>query len=493
VAATTLIGIDVGTTAVKAILIDAKGNRLDSFARPYPISRPAEGYAEQDPRDWLEGVLAALGRFAAGHDLGGLAGIGICSQVNTHVFVDAIGNPLLPAILWQDGRSAADAAALDAEVTVAQKLAWFGGPVPIDASHALSRMAHVRRTRPQIYDQTRWVLLPKDYCVLQLTGEVGSDPIAAVGLVDRQGYVAPLLDLVPDAAERLPPLHPFTHVAGRVRNGLPCAGTPVVVGAMDAWGGMFGTGVAADGDAMYQSGTSEIPGIVSSTVNPTPGVILFPPYEGIVMHAAPTQTGGAALAWLGKVLNRSPAEMTELAAGIAPSSAVPLFLPHLQGERAPIWDSASRGVFARLDDRAGPAEMVRAVMEGVAFSVRWAFEALQSSAGRTVTVANIGGGGSRSDLWCQIRADALGMTLRRTAAPEAAAIGAAILAGVGTGVTASIAAAARALVQFDRTFEPNPAMAGYYVDRYGKYRELYEALRAFNRGWPGTPGAGTGG
>ncbi|RYE84783.1 MAG: hypothetical protein EOP19_10770, partial [Hyphomicrobiales bacterium] len=106
VAETTLIGIDVGTTAIKAVLIDARGNRLDSFSRPYPIARPAEGHAEQDPGDWMEGVLAALGQFEADHDLSGLAGIGICSQVNTHVFVDAGGAPLIPAIIWQDGRSA---------------------------------------------------------------------------------------------------------------------------------------------------------------------------------------------------------------------------------------------------------------------------------------------------------------------------------------------------------------------------------------------------
>jgi xylulokinase len=476
----TLIGIDVGTTATKAVLIDARGNRLAAFARPHPMARPAEGHAEQDPRHWMDGVLAALAEFAAAHDLRGLAGIGICSQVNTHVFVDAAGTPLLPAITWQDTRSAPDAAQLDARVTAEEKLAWFGGPVPIDASHALSRMAHIARTAPDLWGSTRHVLLPKDYCILQLTGTVAADPIAAVGLVDRAGYVAPLLDLVPGAAGRLPPLFPFTHVAGHVRAGLPCAGTPVVVGAMDAWGGMFGTGVVADGDAMYQSGTSEIPGIVSSTVVPTPGVILFPPYEGIVMHAAPTQSGGAALAWLGNMLGRTPPELADLAASIAPGSAVPLFLPHLQGERAPIWDSTSRGVFARLDNRAGAPEMARAVMEGVAFSVRWAFEALEHSAARTVDVVNIGGGGSRSDLWCQIRADALGKSLRRVATPESAAIGAAILAGVGSGLMPSLVDAARSLVQFDRTFEPDPTQAGYYTDKFGKYRELYAALRAFN-------------
>lgn len=480
VARTSLIGIDVGTTATKAILVDETGNRLASFSRPHAMSRPAPGHAEQDPRDWMASIHAALAEFADRHDLSGLAGIGICSQVNTHVFVDAAGEPLLPAIVWQDGRSAPDAAELDARVTAQQKLDWFGGPVPIDASHALSRMAHIRRTQPDVYAATWHVLLPKDYCVMQLTGAVGSDPISAVGLVDKAGYVASLLDLVPGAAERLPPLFGFTHVAGRVKDGLPCAGVPVVVGAMDAWGGMFGVGVARDGDAMYQSGTSEIPGIVSSRVNPTPGVILFPPYEGIVMHAAPTQTGGAALGWLGTMLGRTPADMSELAAGIAPSSAVPLFLPHLQGERAPIWDSASRGVFARLDNRAGAAEMVRSAMEGVAFSVRWAFEALQQSAGLTLEVANIGGGGSRSDVWCQIRADTLGISLRRTATPESAAIGAAILAGVGAGIMPSLAEAATGLVRFDRSFEPDPTHKAYYDDKFGKYRELYAALKVFN-------------
>jgi xylulokinase len=318
---------------------------------------------------------------------------------------------------------------------------------------------------------------------MQLTGAVGSDPIAAVGLVDRAGYVAPLLDLVPGAASRLPPLFPFDHIAGRVRDGLPCAGTPVVVGAMDAWGGMFGLGVAAEGDAMYQSGTSEIPGIVSSTVHPTPGVVVFPPYEGLVVHAAPTQSGGAALAWLGGILGRPPVELSTFAAGVVPSDAVPLFLPHLEGERAPIWDSATRGVFARLDSRAGAPELVESVMEGVAFSARWAFEALQRSAGRTLTLANIGGGGSLSDHWCQIRADALGFPLRRCAITEAAALGAAILAGLGTGHAASLSAAINQTVKFDATFTPNPAHRAYYDEKFGKYRELYDALRGFNAGY----------
>ncbi|MCB1516597.1 MAG: hypothetical protein KDJ19_03130 [Hyphomicrobiaceae bacterium] len=480
---TRLIGIDVGTTAVKAVLIDESGNRLADFARSHTMRRPEPQAAEQDPADWMQSVLDALGEFAAGHDLSDLVGIGICSQVNTHVFVDDEGAPLRPAITWQDGRPAPDAAKIDARVSGEQKEDWFGGPVPIDASNALARIAFIARTEPEAFAKTRHVLLPKDYCVLQLTCEVASDPVAAVGLTNRSGYVAPLLDLVPNAADMLPPLFGFTHIAGHVRQGLPCAGAPVVVGAMDAWGGMFGVGVVEDGDAMLQSGTSEIPGIVSSTVNPTPGVVLFPEYEGIIMHAAPTQAGGASVAWFANLIGQTPAGVSGLAANSKPSLAIPLFLPHLQGERAPIWDARSRGVFARIDGRAGAPEMARAVLEGVALSDHWAFGALQASAGINLEVANIGGGGAQSDVWSQIKADALGFALRRVSVRDSAALGAAILAGVGCGAMSSLTEAVQQLIQFDRVFEPDTKHRAYYDDKFGKYQELYESLKPFNESY----------
>jgi len=477
-----LIGIDVGTTATKAILIDETGRKLAQFSRPHATRRPRPGAAEQAPQDWMASVLAALGHFAQTADLAGLQAIGLCSQVNSHVFVDAAGAAVRPAITWQDTRAAPDAARLDAQVSPAQKTAWFGGPVPIDASHALSRMAFVARTEPDNWARTRHVLLPKDFCVLQLTGQLAADPMAAVGLVDGAGaYVAPLLDLVPGAAARLPPLFPFHHVAGRIRPGLPCAGVPVVVGAMDAWGGMFGCGVVADGEAMYQSGTSEIPGIVSAKVVPTPGVILFPPYEGIRMHAAPTQAGGASLSWVATLLGQSPEALSALVAAAGDAGTVPLFLPHLAGERAPLWDPAARGSFARLDASVGPAQLARSVMEGVAFSVRWAFEALESSAGRSIDAAKLSGGGARSDIWCQIRADVLGMRLERAAIPAAAALGAAILAGVGSGALPSLVAAVRQLVRHDRVFEPEAGAQERYAERFAHFQALYDTMVPFNR------------
>ena len=476
-----LIGIDVGTTATKATLIDELGRERASFTRPHPTDRSAPGKAEQVPDDWMDSVLAALTHFSDTADLSDLIGIGLCSQVNSHVFVGADGQPVRPAITWQDTRAAKDAARLDGAVGADQKTAWFGGPVPIDASHALSRMAFVARIDPEAWVATRHVLLPKDYIAYRLTGEIAGDPVAAVGLVDSAGeYVSPLLELVPGAAEKLPPLFAFHHVAGTIKPGLPCAGLPVVVGAMDAWAGMFGCGVVANGDAMYQSGTSEVPGIVSSKVVPTPGVILFPPYEGIRMHAAPTQSGGASLAWVATLLGKTPDAVSELVAGLAEDAQVPVFLPHLSGERAPIWDASSRGTFARLDGGTGPAELGFSVMEGVAHSVRWAFEALQSSAGMAVDTVNIGGGGARSDIWCQIRADVLGMRLRRTAVPAAAALGAAILAGVGSGAFPALTPAVRQLVRYDRDFTPDATKRARYDANHANFRALYETMKPFN-------------
>jgi xylulokinase len=250
---------------------------------------------------------------------------------------------------------------------------------------------------------------------------------------------------------------------------------------MDAWGGMFGIGVFRDGQAMYQSGTSEILGIVSPVVNPTPGIITFPPYHGIVVHEAPTQSGGAALDWFSGVVGKLPEQLCAEIANVAASDAVPLFLPHLQGERAPLWDTSSRGMFARIDSRTGLAEMTRSVLEGVAYSARLAFDELQRSSAESPSLANIGGGGARSDAWCQIRADALGITLRRTVQPErAAALGAAILAGIGCGAMNSLTDAIQQLVRFDRTFEPRTAYRTYHDERFRHYKTLYEELREFN-------------
>ncbi len=468
-----LIGIDVGTTAVKAALFDHQGRALKTFKRLYPTKRPAPGHVEQDASDWLKPVLEALSQF--GEDR--VEAIGLCSQVNTHVFVDAQGKPILPAFTWQDGRCAEEAAQLDAQITEAEKLAWWGAPLPIDASHILARMAYVVKHFPDVWQKTRWVMAPKDYCLLHLTGEAVTDPMTAFGIVDSNLKLVPrLLNLVQGAAERLPALVSFTKVVGHIRNGLPCAGVPVVTGAMDAWSGLLGAGVSEEGQGLYLSGTSEILGIVSSRKAAVPGVIAFPKCEGIVLHAGPTQSGGASLEWVAKLLGRSAAEISELAASADTSEPLPIFLPHLEGERAPLWDINARASLSGLSSSMGPAEVARAVLEGVSYSARLVMDSLEISACLRPSEINHSGGGAASDIWCQIRADVLGRPIKRMKMLDAGVLGAALMAGTGVGIFHSLNAAAKTFVAVDRVFEPDLTESDRHKNSFEKYKMLYQRL-----------------
>jgi xylulokinase len=475
------IGLDIGTSSVKAVMAGPGGVRLDAFSAAHATARTAPGMAEQDPADWLRAAHAALARLAAHPAAGRVAAIGVTSQVNTHVFCDANGAALAPAITWQDTRAAAQAARLDGMIAPEAKVAALGAPIPIDASHALSRMAWMAETRPEVWAATAHVMLPKDWVIREVTGAVAADPISAVGLVGPDLRYAPAVtDLVARAGAVLPPLADPLDIVGRIADG-PFAGVPVAMGTMDAWASMFGLGVAGEGQAMYLSGTSEVLGLIAQTRAGAPGIITFPDWRGITLHAGPTQSGGASLAWLSRLLGRDAAALGDLAGGVRITADSPLFLPHLDGERAPLWDASSRGAFAGMTGATGPAELAAAVMEGVAFSARLALEAIEVSAAQPVLHLRHGGGGAISDVWCQIRADALGRSLERVGAPEAGAMGALVIAGVASGGMADLREATRSLVAVDRSFDPAPHSARLAADRFAAYRELYAALGPVNR------------
>lgn len=471
-----LIGIDVGTTSVKAVLITLDGERLAERSDRYPTRRTADGGAEQDPQDWWRLVLAALQDFQG---KGRVRAICLTSQVNTHVFVDAALAPLHPAIVWQDGRAAAAGAAVDARISTEDKIRALGAPIPVDASHALARMTWMAGSHSDIWAKTRHVLLPRDYLLARLTGVVMSDPMSSVGLVGTDlTYANALIDLVPGAGDRLAPLADPLSVAGNVSAGLPLAGTPVVLGMMDAWASLIGLGVVRDGQAMSLSGTSEVTGLIAGTVVAEPGVITFPPWAGMTFHAGPTQAGGASLEWVARLLGRDAPALAQEAAIITAGS--PLFLPHLQGERTPLWDPALRGTFAGLTAATGPEALTAAVLEGVAFSARLAFESLYRSAGCRPDSVRIGGGGAASDRWCQIRADALNLPLQRVRGTDPGAMGAAVMAGVGSGVMASLTLAAEQLVQPDRSFTPDADGAAIADQRFKLWQDLIQHARPVN-------------
>ena len=440
------MGFDVGTTAIKGGLFDAAGGLIAHARRGYPTSRPAPGIVEQNPRDWTDGVVAIMDELLTAGRAQRVAAVGLCSQVNTDVFVDGEGYPVAPAITWQDNRAAAEATELDASLSLADKHAWWGAPLPIGASHVLARMIWMARERPEVMANCRQVLTPKDYCLRALAGVVATDAMSNFFVVGRDlAYVEPLIRRVDGAAARLAPIKFFTDIVGEIALGSSGRRAPVVAGTMDAWSGLFGAGVRAPGLGAYISGTSEILAVASVERLGAPGVVTFPPAAGLNVHAGPTQAGGDALRWWGEVIGSDVAGVVNLAAKGSRTDAPILFLPQLEGERAPLWDASLRGAFVGLDGRAKAPEFALAVMEGVALSARMLLCALETAAGETYSRLFHAGGGAASDLWAQIRADCLGLRLDRVACLDVGCLGAAIMASVGAGAHATLADAILAM------------------------------------------------
>lgn len=466
-----IIGIDVGTTSIKAALLNRDGSIHEQFARNYVTKRHDNNKVEQDPDDWVRLINSALNGFNSVP----VAAVGLCSQVNTHVFVGSDGNALCPAISWQDGRAAGEAATLDARISAAQKEAWWGAPMPIDASHAIARMAWMAKHRPDVWEKTRWVMLPKDYCLLKLTGEASTDPLSNIGLVDRQlNYIDEVLALVPGAGERMAPLVHVTDVAGQLID-TAFKGVPVVSGTMDAWAGLVGTGGAKESSTIYLSGTSEILGISSTKVVPTPGVIVFPECNGLRVHAAPTQNGGDAKLWFTQVSGLSMTAMAQMVEQTPRSAATPLFLPQLDGERAPLWNSDLRAAFLGVSRQTRMPDFARAVYEGVAFAARYALDVLQVSADVNSELISCAGGGFRSPSWNQIRADVLGKPLQTLATGEPGILGAASLAAIGVGHYSDIEQAWQALAGYDALYTPVQKQRATYDTVFDLYKDAITA------------------
>ncbi len=460
-----LIGVDIGTTSVKAAVIDTNGAIHARFSESYPSSRAETNLVEQNPEDWMNLLNKALNSFID-HKV---VGIGICSQVNTHVFLGADDRPLFPAITWQDTRAKNEAQDLNSQVSDEKKIKWWGSPMPIDASHALSRMSWMKKMHGKIWQKTRKVMLPKDYCILKLTGTPSTDPLSNIGLVDNKfNYISELFDLVPGARQLMAPIIGVSDIAGYVSYG-PFLGTPVISGTMDAWSGILGAGGAELNSSVYLSGTSEIIGISSSKIIPTPGAIVFPEVEAIRLHAAPTQHGGDAKLWFSSVFDLEMDQIAEMVSRKQRSNATPLFLPQLSGERSPHWDPTLRGAFLGVSRQTERVDFARAVYEGVAFAAKQAFEVTKKSSAVNSGVVYCGGGGFRSNEWNQIRSNVLGLPLKIIKSTEPGVMGAVTIAAKGVGIFPNLEKASEQLVQFDEQCDPDPR----HTEQLLKIFEIY--------------------
>jgi xylulokinase len=459
---TTLVGLDVGTTGVKAVAITPEGELIASAEETYPLSTPRAGWSEQDPEDWWhagERALAALG-VEPGR-------VGLSGQMHGLVCLDSDDHVLRPAILWNDQRTGAECAEIEALVGL-ERLVSLTGNRALPGFTA-PKLLWLRHNEPDVYARTRRIVLPKDYVRLRLTGQWAIDAADASGTllfdVAHRRWSDEVLAALDIPAEWLPPVSESTEIAG----------------AGDQQAAALGVGVVEPGTVSVVLGTS---GVVLAPL----GEYAHEP-EGRVhafCHALPETweamgvmlNAAGSLQWFrdtlapGLSFDELTAEAAKCAAGVDGLT----FLPYLQGERTPHADPDARGAFTGLARHHDRGALVRALLEGVAYGLRDSLELLHGL-GVDARSGRVSGGGATSRLWLEIVASVLGLPLELTTLEEGSAFGAALLAGVADGVFADAHEAVSACVRVRETIEPNARWADAYDEGYARFRALYPALK----------------
>ncbi len=479
------LGLDIGTSAVKAVIVDETETVLAEGEEALTISRPGPGLSEQDAQDWLTAVEKILSRWHPGQRsvLAGVEGIGLSGQMHGSVCLDASDQPVLPVILWNDSRAVAEAAELNRDHP---DLAWKLG-VPASPSFTAPKLLWLSRHRPDLMARLSRVLLPKDFVRLWLTGEHVSDMSDGAGSwwLDEAARDWSDTALAATGVDRsqLPRLIEGTEVSGRLRPALAerlglRPGIPVAGGGGDAMAGAIGIGAIDDG-AFISLGTSGQFFVPGTSYRPLPDKFLHAfchAVPGRWIQMAALLNGASCLSWAAGLVGE-PIEklLADVAAQPAGPGAV-MFLPYLAGERTPHNDALATGVFSGMTGGTGKADLIRAVLEGVAYSFADAAACLEE-AGTRLSQAAVIGGGARSALWVQIFADVLGIKLMRYRGGEKGpAFGAARLArAAATGE--DIAAIATKPPVLD-VAEPRPEITAAYAGKVAAFRRLYQATKA---------------
>jgi xylulokinase len=472
-----LVGLDVGTSAVKGLAVDESGRVLARAEVPYPLSTPRAGWAEQDPEDWwraTQSVLAALRAQA-----GAPAGIGLSGQMHGLVALDGAGGVLRPAILWNDQRTAAECALIEERIGLERLIALTGNrALP---GFTAPKLLWLRRHEPEVAARISRIMLPKDYVRLRLCGEFATDVSDASGTVLLDVAQRRWSEEVLEALEIDPAILPAV-LESPQRSGETADGVPVAAGAGDQAAGALGVGVDRPGPVSVVIGTSGVvfAALPAFAADPQARVHAFCHAVPGAWHAMGVMLSAAgALRWL-RDATGSGADYDTLAGEAArwpAGTAGLLFLPYLTGERTPHADPGARAAFAGLELRHDRGALVRAVMEGVAHGLRDSLD-LVAGLGGAPAFGRVSGGGARSTLWLQIVASALELPLERVSVDEGAAFGAAILGGVAAGRWPGVHAAVAATVRPGDRVDPVPEWVQAYRAGRERYRALYPALRA---------------
>ncbi len=471
----TLVGIDVGTTAVKAVAVAPSGEVLERVEEEHPHSAPRPGWSEQDPEDWWRATERALARLGSGN----VSAIGLSGQMHGLVCLDSADRVIRPAMLWNDQRTAAECEEIERRI-------GLGRLIELTGNRALTgftapKLLWLRRHEPEAYRRIEHVLLPKDYVRMRLTGERAIDVTDASGtlLFDVAGRcwsdeVVEALGLDP---AWLPRVLESPEVSGETFDGVP-----VAAGAGDQAAGAIGVGVDRPGSVSVQLGTS---GVVFAALprfvaDPEARVHAFCHAVPGGWHAMGVMLSAAgSLAWLNGVTGAAGyAALTGEAERWEPGVEGLTFLPYLTGERTPHADPTARGAFAGLTSRHDRGALARAVLEGVAYGLRDSLELLRSLGVEPATGRALGGG-ARSELWLRIVASVLRLPLERVAIEEGAAYGAALLGGVAGGVFRDVHEAVASSVRVQGVVEPVEGWLDAYESGFDRFRSLYPALRPF--------------
>jgi len=495
-----LLGIDVGTTGTKSVIFDQNAKLVAKGYVEYPVNIPASGWAEQDPRTWwnatIESLKMAISRFSK--PTSNIACVGLSGQTNSPSFIDKEGNPLRPCIIWMDRRAEPQAA--DIRQKIGEERVYRTTGVKVDSFYSYCKILWVKENQPEVFGKTKVILQPKDYISFKLTGEHILDKALASssGLLDtmKGRYATQLLEDIGLAIEKLPKLVLSTDIIGNVTaeaaslTGLT-KGTPVIAGSGDVMVNAVGSGVVKPGRAYNKTATAS--DIVVCVDNP-----VFDSKFRMVSyaHALPGMWllvggagGGVCYRWfrdkfsqqeidVAKNLNKDPYEIIDNEAEqIGPGSENLIFLPYLTGARSPIWDTRARGVYFGIGINHDKRHFARAIMEGLAYSVRHRMEVMERELGVKIDEVKVVGGGARSSLWRRIMADVYNKPIAFPSGEEQECLGDVILAGLGIGLYKDAVKASDELISVVERLTPNKENYEKYSKLFNVYVNLYDQLK----------------
>lgn len=483
-----VLGVDVGSQSIKAVIVDECGDVVSSGSAPLTMTHQHDGWAEQDPHAYCTALRDAVRAATQGVQADRIVAMGLGSQVDGVVACAADGAALRPAIIWLDKRATKQCDQLVTAVG-SELLAERTGLVA-DASHSAPKMMWIRDNEPQVWHDAAVLAPVGSYVLHHLSGSNAQDAANASSTmvydVAKGDFDSELCEAAGLDPAALPPVRPSTDVVGTLRPdvaadlGLP-ATCAVVVGTGDEHAASVGAGAVESGVIVDVTGTAEpVTTVAAEPVRDPLGLVETHGHAvpGSWLIENPGFVSGGSTLWLATGLLGIPqGEIFTLARGAPAASEGVLFLPALSGSTAPRWNDAMRGAFLGLAMNHTSAHAARAVLEGCAYALRDIVDRLDAL-GLGHGEVRIVGGGARDDLWASIKADVLGRPVRRVLTEEATAVGAAMVAGVGAGVFADFSAASVAVQLDPKAIEPDPAAQRQYADAYGRYRVAFDAVES---------------